>query len=345
MTILRKSISEYNVTRPATVLRSIFACIDKLGIITYIKLSQDCSKLMLKKKANTNTVSKKGILVTVGSGYGNIVWTTPMIRYLSKVGYEVDVYLNSPYEDSHQLLKPNKCVREVIPYVPGIEINDNSYDLIFRTFWGVATGCKNEVEPLVNDFNSLLSSGLHEVEIHLAQVEKEFSGLVFPIPHPFVSDIKWEYPGEGLLIVNHKSENKFWERRRYPWMETLFNLLRELNIDNGGIRYFPGDYRNIRAACKALSKASMVIGHDCGPIHLASAMGVPTVGLFAPTSTIKARPWGRNACFLVGNMTCQPCHGTKAWENCTDWVCMRSIKPQRIVDAVISLRNKVVMAH
>jgi ADP-heptose:LPS heptosyltransferase len=35
-----------------------------------------------------------------------------------------------------------------------------------------------------------------------------------------------------------------------------------------------------REAAAAMEKSILFIGHDSGPLHLASAMGVPTIGLF-----------------------------------------------------------------
>ncbi len=43
-----------------------------------------------------------------------------------------------------------------------------------------------------------------------------------------------------------------------------------------------------------LARASLVIGNDTGPLHLAAAADVPALGLFGPTSGRRNGPYGRN---------------------------------------------------
>jgi heptosyltransferase III len=44
------------------------------------------------------------------------------------------------------------------------------------------------------------------------------------------------------------------------------------------------------AAC--LARCALFVGNDSGPMHLAAAAGVPTLGLFGPTPEASYRPWG-----------------------------------------------------
>jgi ADP-heptose:LPS heptosyltransferase len=45
-------------------------------------------------------------------------------------------------------------------------------------------------------------------------------------------------------------------------------------------------------AAAALSLARLFVGHDSGPMHVASALGVPTVGVFAPGEPSRTFPQG-----------------------------------------------------
>ena len=42
----------------------------------------------------------------------------------------------------------------------------------------------------------------------------------------------------------------------------------------------------------ALCGASLFIGHDSGPLHIAGALGVPVVGIFAPGEPLRTLPQG-----------------------------------------------------
>ena len=42
----------------------------------------------------------------------------------------------------------------------------------------------------------------------------------------------------------------------------------------------------------AISRAQVFLGHDSGPMHIAAALGVPTVGVFAPGEPQRTFPQG-----------------------------------------------------
>ena len=41
-----------------------------------------------------------------------------------------------------------------------------------------------------------------------------------------------------------------------------------------------------------LRRAHLVVGNDAGPLHLAAALGVPTIGLYGPTRPERNGPYG-----------------------------------------------------
>ncbi|MBF0394981.1 MAG: glycosyltransferase family 9 protein, partial [Alphaproteobacteria bacterium] len=50
------------------------------------------------------------------------------------------------------------------------------------------------------------------------------------------------------------------------------------------------------AAC--LGRAALYLGNDSGLMHLAAAMGIPTLGLFGPSPEALYAPWGPRAAVL-----------------------------------------------
>ncbi len=46
-------------------------------------------------------------------------------------------------------------------------------------------------------------------------------------------------------------------------------------------------------------RASLVVGGDTGPMHLAAALGVPVVALFGPTDPLRNGPWGTGKSVVV----------------------------------------------
>jgi lipopolysaccharide heptosyltransferase II len=57
------------------------------------------------------------------------------------------------------------------------------------------------------------------------------------------------------------------------------------------------------------ARASLVIGCDSGPMHIAAAVNVPTVTLFGPANPAEFAPWGdkRRHIVLASPITCRPC--------------------------------------
>jgi heptosyltransferase-2/heptosyltransferase-3 len=57
------------------------------------------------------------------------------------------------------------------------------------------------------------------------------------------------------------------------------------------------------------SRAKLVLGPDSGPLHLAVAVGAPTVALFGPADPVEFGPWGSpdKHAVLVSNVGCRPC--------------------------------------
>jgi ADP-heptose:LPS heptosyltransferase len=108
-------------------------------------------------------------------------------------------------------------------------------------------------------------------------------------------------------------------------------------ILTGGIREFASYAAGLDA----------FIASDTGPLHIAAALGIPTVGIFGPTSPEHFGARGIRSVNIYEKKICQksPClepatvHN-REFMNCTDNVCIKSITPENIMEAVESLLNK-----
>lgn len=79
-------------------------------------------------------------------------------------------------------------------------------------------------------------------------------------------------------------------------------------------------------------KCELAVSADSGPLHLASAIGITTIGLFCPTSPKITGPRGRGKnMVIVGETTCKvPCYNEKC-PACMEG--MRAISPDMVLDA------------
>jgi len=56
-----------------------------------------------------------------------------------------------------------------------------------------------------------------------------------------------------------------------------------------------------------LKRVALVISCDSGPLHLAAAMGTPTLALFGPTDPMRTGPYGEGHRILQAKLDCTPC--------------------------------------
>lgn len=86
-----------------------------------------------------------------------------------------------------------------------------------------------------------------------------------------------------------------------------------------------------------LKKADLFIGNDSGPLHLAAAVGVPTIGLFGPTSPCQFYPYhSPGHTKIYKGLSCSPCYrfGGGIWQyvpRCTKAYCMQAITTDELL--------------
>ncbi len=84
-----------------------------------------------------------------------------------------------------------------------------------------------------------------------------------------------------------------------------------------------------------LLSARMAVGNDCGPMHLASRLGVPGVAIFGPTSRAMWAPEGITALAApAGLVPCRPCTLTTRNLRCPDAACLKAVGVDMVVRAV-----------
>ncbi len=84
-----------------------------------------------------------------------------------------------------------------------------------------------------------------------------------------------------------------------------------------------------------LARASLFVGGDSGPLHLASTTPVAVVGLYGPTLPARSRPWRDPACVSeaieVDGLACRPCDQRRCATN--DYRCLTGIGPATVLAA------------
>jgi heptosyltransferase-2 len=85
-----------------------------------------------------------------------------------------------------------------------------------------------------------------------------------------------------------------------------------------------------------LAGCVLAISNDSGAMHMASALGVPTVAIFGSTEPALTGPLGARTAILRHHVPCSPCF----LRDCPlDFACMTSITPAQVVAAALELRK------
>jgi heptosyltransferase II len=85
-------------------------------------------------------------------------------------------------------------------------------------------------------------------------------------------------------------------------------------------------------------RADCVISADSGPLHIASSVGTPVVGIFGPTDPGVTGPRGSGSSVILRyDVGCnrRPCY----YLQCPDNICMQAVSVQKVLDAVEQIKN------
>ena len=127
----------------------------------------------------------------------------------------------------------------------------------------------------------------------------------------------WGHPDQALVAVGAPSEAGRTDALLRSWPGRALNLCGRLSV---------------RESAAVLEQATVFIGHDSGPMHLASAMGTPCVAVFSARNPKGIWfPNGRHHAVLYTATSCSPCGLTTCERERKR--CILSIAPDAVVAA------------
>jgi len=86
-----------------------------------------------------------------------------------------------------------------------------------------------------------------------------------------------------------------------------------------------------------LKRCHIVVSNDTSPMHIAAAVGVPTVGIFGPTKPHLQGPWGQqHVTVQKKDLPCLGCRKTK----CEDLKCMEKLSVDEVWEGVLACMAK-----
>jgi len=90
------------------------------------------------------------------------------------------------------------------------------------------------------------------------------------------------------------------------------------------------------ALCGVLAQAVAVVGPDTGVVHLAAALGTPTVSFWGPSASWRSAPLGEHHRHIESNPACGPCFKRE----CGEFICMDMIRADAIMAAIHAITSE-----
>jgi ADP-heptose:LPS heptosyltransferase len=131
--------------------------------------------------------------------------------------------------------------------------------------------------------------------------------------------------GMPLVLLGMKSERALVEDIMGRMKERAVNLAGET-----GVRELAG----------VLGRASMFICNDSGPMHIAAAMGTPTVAIFGPSKSVETGPYGEVHRVVEKYLPCRPSCDESTCHYSRYHACMEDIEVVDVMRAVEELMEE-----
>ncbi|MBI4140864.1 glycosyltransferase family 9 protein [Candidatus Woesearchaeota archaeon] len=117
-------------------------------------------------------------------------------------------------------------------------------------------------------------------------------------------------------------------------LEQLRNMCHQKNA----VHNFAGK-TTLKQLFALIKKCTLFISNDTGPMHIAAAQGVKTIGIFGPNLPIRFGPYGKGNISLYEKQYCSPCINVHKGEfpacfNQIKGKCLKEIPPQKVMEAV-----------
>jgi len=128
-------------------------------------------------------------------------------------------------------------------------------------------------------------------------------------------------------------------------------LLLSAGTEIGLVREITGLMRNrpiilagettIRQLSGVIAQASLLVCNDSAPMHIAAALGTPTVAIFGPSKSIETGPYGKNHVIVEKEFACRPTCDESRCTNKHHHACMESISVEDVFHVVEKQMDRI----
>jgi ADP-heptose:LPS heptosyltransferase/glycosyltransferase involved in cell wall biosynthesis/tetratricopeptide (TPR) repeat protein len=301
------------------------------------------------------------ILIGVGSGIGNMLHLTPMIRNISRrLDRKIDLVMTEDHTSSLFLLQNDAYVNSVYSVRP--EVLRRRYDTVFITHsFGNARLPFNAKRVVYSrDWMTFEPAGPFHETVYNLEATKAVLGIPYDeadILGYYLGNFQYTRRAAGGALrigVHGGSKDGFWRSKRWPGHAQLAaNLIGQGHrVASFGIaeEYVPGTEDQtggtIAEMVGKMLDLDYFISNDSGLMNIANALGIPVIGLFAPTNGLTRGPIGPDSRWLAITKDCSPCEVTstgRATFQSSNCACIAELPIETVEQAVLDHMRELGM--
>ena len=189
-----------------------------------------------------------------------------------------------------------------------------------------------------------IETGFQRPKLPVSKVDKKYISKFINM------DINPSLP----IIIIHPGTSKFGSYKQWPplnyalladmilesyeanvvftWGPYEFGVVKEI-VEKMKHKAIPACETRIKQLVELISRSSLFIGGDTGPLHIASILDIPVVGIYGPKDPEIYGPYNSKSIVIKKEMPCSPCRK----RTCGDPICMSSIPPEDVFRGVEKL--------
>ncbi len=280
----------------------------------------DSSKLNFKNiRENINILKREKIDVAIDGGQtSNISAIFSYLTSRSSIGFKkIKGKTRNKVYDFAIYLDPQKhMIDNYISLLNPLEIKKKNPKLLKLKY---SKKDDEKIKKLIKRRKNLVGLHLWDMLPHKKWVDKELIKLI-----EYLAVKKY-----SIILVGSKEESfltsETLKKINKKYLKNILNLSGEINIGE---------------LIALISKLKLFIALDGGPMHIASAMKTPVIGLFGHENPIRYKPLSKNI-VIYKNTTCSPC--AKPYENkeptCKNPLCLKNISFEDLKKAIKDLEK------
>jgi glycosyltransferase involved in cell wall biosynthesis/ADP-heptose:LPS heptosyltransferase/Flp pilus assembly protein TadD len=305
--------------------------------------------MQTKRLSHVVSAAQTPVLIGVGSGLGNIIHTAPMIRNIAlRTGRPVDVVMAGDHKDMLFVLANRDYVNHV--FVLNDDVIHRRYDTVFLTHsFGTAIPAfstnRLKMSRMWREFNP--GHAVHEAEFNLLAAKKLLKVDYTPedVSQYFLGDYSYTPPQELFVGFHAGCKGGVWGTKRWPHYATLAKRLkaRGIRVASFGTadEYVAGTTNytggSIEEMTRNMLSCSHFVSNDSGVMNIANALGIPLVGLFAPTNVHTRGPLAKTSRSVAIDKDCSPCEldrNPQSRFNTATCDCIKEITVNAVIEAL-----------